>query len=388
MAQEPSHVQLLEFKKENIPYMNWMFEDLFCMYGTNIPFFLLDFEFPDYSDRPEWPTEFTGWNFNLELGPWDHWLVWFNELLGFLFDEAHLPRWQMPDFSDASWSMFNDYIASLYDNIQRHDWYNQSGTFTKDEVVAGETSSTTGYYKRKDSDNHIYIANKLDSSGNAIADYDEEKVVGQTSGAYAWTYLPAEPVYVYHDGATAPYGEKEGSHFDASSPTWQEVWDDYDNDPLWRGGPSSFARFVLWGAHTIDGHNREAGGYILVLQFDTTDTISGATTITLRLDIDQIVEDLGTPTVKLYKLTETFDPETHWDYTDNHIADQEISATGNYDIEISESDVNIGGTTQILVRLASTDVSQPIPPTPNDTEYNKVRFDSSLADNLWLKFEY
>lgn len=150
MAQEPSHVQLTEISRETIPTLNWMMEDLFCRYGVSIPYFMLDFSFADYSDRPDWITytppdwylpewkamwptypsqlgfpEFSGFNFNIKYQPWDYWLVWFNELLGLLFDVAHLPRWQMPDLSPASIDMLNTQISQLYETstfAKRYTW--------------------------------------------------------------------------------------------------------------------------------------------------------------------------------------------------------------------------------------------------------------------------
>jgi len=111
MAIESGHIQISEFSKETIPQINWMLEDLFCRYGVNMPYFCLDYAFPDYSERPDWVS---GYNFNLDWGEWGYWLTWFNNLLGLLFDTAKLPRWQMPDFSPGSWAMFNDYISELY----------------------------------------------------------------------------------------------------------------------------------------------------------------------------------------------------------------------------------------------------------------------------------
>jgi len=185
MATEPGHIQISEFSRDVIPQINWMMEDLFCRYGVSIPYFCLDYDFPDYSQRPDWAS---GYNFNLDWGPWGYWLPWFNELLGLLWDEAHLPRLTLADLSLPSVTMFNDYTEILYDNLQRHYVYGQSGTFTKDEVIEGETSGITGYYKWKDTDGYIHVANKQDSAGESIADFQDEKVVGQTSEAYAWTH--------------------------------------------------------------------------------------------------------------------------------------------------------------------------------------------------------
>lgn len=143
MAVETGHVQLTEFSREVIPQINWMFEDLFCQYGVAMPYFLLDFDFPDYSDRPEWVTgyvpdwylpewkaywptflnqwpnwfEGTGFNFNLDWGEWGYYLPWLNELLGLLFDEAGQPREMLPDLSPASMALLSDYIDILYSGV-------------------------------------------------------------------------------------------------------------------------------------------------------------------------------------------------------------------------------------------------------------------------------
>lgn len=143
MPVEAGHIQITEFSKEVFPQINWMMEDLFCKYGVSMPYFLLDFDFPDYSQRPDWVTysppdwylpewenywptfinqwpnwfEGTGFNFNLDWGPWGYWLSWFNELLGLLHDMADLPRLTLPDLSPASAAMLNDYVNNLYGSV-------------------------------------------------------------------------------------------------------------------------------------------------------------------------------------------------------------------------------------------------------------------------------
>lgn len=146
MAEE-GHIQITEFNKEIIPKINWMMEDLFCQYGVSIPYFLLDFSFPDYSQRPEWvtgyrpewympewyqaewknfwptwfyqglPDQYSGYNWNLDWGEWGYYLPWLNELSGLLFDEANLPRETLPDLSPASISLLNDYVNMLYGSV-------------------------------------------------------------------------------------------------------------------------------------------------------------------------------------------------------------------------------------------------------------------------------
>lgn len=107
MPVEASHIQLLEYKKEVIPYINWMMEDLFCRYGVSIPYFLLEFDFPDYLYKPAF-IDTNGYQFGINWGSWGYYLPWFNELLGLAFDVAGLPRWQiepwdMPPFEMSDW---------------------------------------------------------------------------------------------------------------------------------------------------------------------------------------------------------------------------------------------------------------------------------------------
>ena len=59
MATEAGHIQLLEYRKTTIPYLNWMFEDIFCLYGVSIPYYLLDFSFPDYQIEADWPAPYS-----------------------------------------------------------------------------------------------------------------------------------------------------------------------------------------------------------------------------------------------------------------------------------------------------------------------------------------
>ena len=184
MPDQPSHVQLTEITRETISMLNWMIEDLFCVYGASIPYFMLDFSFSDYSDRPDyltytppdwylpewkaqWPSyptqwgfpEFSGFNFNIQWGQWDYWLASFNELLGLLFDEADLPRWQMPDLSPASIDMLNTQISELYDGVsvfaKHYAWTEENGGTIRQlwtglltpegDFTATKRTSGTGY---------------------------------------------------------------------------------------------------------------------------------------------------------------------------------------------------------------------------------------------------
>lgn len=146
MPVEAGHVQVTEFTKESIPQINWMLEDLFCKYGISMPYFLLEFDFADYNER-------------------QNYLTWFNELLGLLFDEAGLPRWQMPDFSFPSIYMFNNYIFDLYDWTGWTEISRESGN----NVIFRTGRSATSYDDAKTDyeDDPLYpIGEYTDYDGN------------------------------------------------------------------------------------------------------------------------------------------------------------------------------------------------------------------------------
>ena len=88
MAVEAGHIQLYEYRKTTIPYLNYMFEDLFCRYGVSIPYYLLDFSFPDYQIIAEWPAPYTPEWLELyrpKLPPWPE-IPWWD-----------IPDWKLPD---------------------------------------------------------------------------------------------------------------------------------------------------------------------------------------------------------------------------------------------------------------------------------------------------
>lgn len=207
MGVEASHIQITEINKETLPYINWMIEDLFCRYGVSMPYFLLDFEFPDYSARPDivkpyepqypeiyksewapmpfpdWQTKpwpewvpstwpdwlpITGYGFNMEG---DYFLTWFNELLGLLFDTAGLPRWSMPDYSPESINMLNGQIGTLYESvIEEEVQYVYIADYTGNRVVktlldltlVGSFATSDNPYSITADDDHIYVFSKDD----------------------------------------------------------------------------------------------------------------------------------------------------------------------------------------------------------------------------------
>jgi len=379
MATEAGHIQITEFKKEVIPILNYMLEDLFCQYGVHMPYFLLDFDFPDYSQRPDWVS---GYNFNLDWGEWGYNLPWFNELLGFIFDEAHLPRWEMPDFSFGSWNFFNEYISILYDNIQTHYVYGQSGTFTKDEVVEGETSGITGYYKWKDSDGYIHIANKQDSTGGSVSDFEDEKVVGADSGAYFYTYedywslekIYCSPYDAYNTGLTAIYKRGE------SAVSIEDSWDKYDAYSV-NEGPSS--NIPYWGTSynpPVDPVWRSwgmEGG----LSFDTTDAPLDASAITLNIDIDELVDTFGTPQLKIYSLDHAFGT-SDWLTGGVFVTSENLTETGLHSYPLEYSDINAGGITWFRFSLAVIEAQT----KPDEAAAQRVSWNTPVDDYTYLEF--
>jgi len=341
VSSEAGHVQITEFSKEVIPMINWQMEDLFCQYGVAMPYFMLDFDFPDYFQRPDWVS---GYNFNLDWGPWGYWLVWFNELLGFLFDEAHLPRWQMPDMSEWSWAMFNDYMSELYDNMQRHYVYGQSGTFTKDEVIEGETSGITGWYKWKDGDGYIHVAKKRDAAGEPVVDFEEEKIVGQTSGAYAWTYEDYWQDYTLSRVAGNNVICRH-SDYPYTETTYEEAQANYEDDPTWEIETKGDDLYVRWGAsqpyiyYTIWVRNT-------YISFNTT-SISEVQTAQIFLDYVTCPGlDSGSPILYIYK-HDFGDTLESGDWTGGTLIAQRTFTTADnlqdVTIDIDPADVTPGG---------------------------------------------
>jgi len=368
---EDGHVQLLEFSKETIPQLNEMMEDLFCQYGVNIPWFLLDFEFPDYSQRPDWVS---GYQFNLKWEPWTYtWLPWLNYLLGILFDEAHLPRWQMPDLSLESWNLFNEYISILYDNLQVHYAYNQTGTFTKDEVITGEDSAVTAYYKWKDNDGYIRVANK------SAADYNsDEKIEGQTSGAIAYTALQSQYSVNYTPETLTKthlqrYGDACASG--GTCPDYiadqDDAWDEYVGGPtydMWiyndkivaclrvRAVTDATACPTGWYNIRYYAHARK-----LCLKFDLTDAAANPTSAKLRLNMkgQAACEYVGNATLRVYQ-HDWGDTLDGTDYTGGTLeGEQEIDpALADYtwiEIPVATSRLNIGGMTKYKMSLKEID---------------------------------
>jgi len=185
MAVETGHFQITEFSKETIPQINWMMEDLFCQYGVAMPYFLLDFAFPDYFERPEWMTytppdwylpewkaywptylnqwpnwiEGTSFDFNLDWGEWGYLLPWFNELLGLLFDEAGLPREMLTDLSPTSMTFLNDQISTLYQSVTAFAVTQRTTTASDKETPQIQVVDDTIYFmwSELDSLNHYQI---------------------------------------------------------------------------------------------------------------------------------------------------------------------------------------------------------------------------------------
>lgn len=370
MAEE-GHIQITEFSKETIPTVNWMMEDLFCQYGVAMPWFMLDFDFPDYSERPDWVS---GYNFNLDWGEWGYWLPWFNEMLGLLFDAAHLPRWQMPDLSPGSWAMYNDYTEILYDNAQRHYVYGQSGTFTKDEVVEGQTSGVAGYYKWKDGDGYIHVANK------SAAAFEDEKIVGADSGAYAYTYEDwwESPmgIYAYAGGEGVGEGEPKALRKRGlSTIDFDTAWDNYQAyTPTIRVDES-----VTWACYHEGVYS--ATGQEVCISFNTTSAPADASTITLNIDIDNIVNTSGDPVLKIYKLDEAFEP-SHWLTGGTLITSETITAIGVHSYSLTYDNINQGGWSRFRLSLALLEAQA----KPASTTLQSVRCREDIEDYAYLEF--
>jgi len=423
MPVEAGHIQLLEYNKEVIPEINWMLEDLFCRYGLSIPYYLLDFSFPDYQIRAEWPapyspewlelyrpslppwpempwwnipgmawpemkwpgfmpkwpdfqwpdwfsgtgldwaSNFNGFNFGFNGGNWGKWgynLTWLNELLGLLFDEADIPRWQMPDFSKKSIAILNDYITMLYDGISTTlPIYNQVGTFEVGETITGETSGATGVVESATATvltltdvvgtfgdemitgetseayawtyalTELPIYNQVGtfevgetvvgatSEATGVIEVatattltfsdvtgtfsDEEKVTGQTSGAYAWTNELAEQV-ISITYETPSFVRKYGYDCEPDADS-SDAWDNYDSSPSYETGYNMYCNFICgYGYPTeCDSTGYTAIANKLCFKFDTTGVVRIPETATITLTCKaRNNTGLSNPTLRLY----------------------------------------------------------------------------------------
>ncbi len=91
MPVEAGHIQITEYRKETIPYLNWMFEDLFCRYDVSIPYYLLDFSFPEYPLNAEWPEPYS-----------PEWLALYKPSLP-PFPEMLWPQLPEPEWPEMNW---------------------------------------------------------------------------------------------------------------------------------------------------------------------------------------------------------------------------------------------------------------------------------------------
>ncbi len=121
MPVEAGHIQLTEYSKEVIPKLNYMLEDLFCRYSVSIPYYILDFSFPDYPLDAEWPAPFTPvWLalYRPSLPPWPEHL--FPDIPGWQLPEMKLPKWpdiQWPVLPEMAWPEWPD-----WPNLELPEW--------------------------------------------------------------------------------------------------------------------------------------------------------------------------------------------------------------------------------------------------------------------------
>jgi len=350
MATEPGHIQITEFNKEVIPQVNWMMEDLFCRYGVSIPWFLLDFDFPDYSQRPNWCT---GYNFNLDWGKWGYYLSWFNEWLGFLFDEANLPRLTLPDLSLDSVSWFNDYVNMLYDEIYNQSIYGQSGTFVVCEDVVGETSEVTCHIK--------VVENGTLRLINCTGNMTDEKIVGQTSGAYAWTYEDYEQEFTCI--VPDPHQVIGYAIVDSVWNEWILAWEEWFSNPSYETGTGTTAR-IGWRGTLISGDRYKISLYKHYFSFDTS-SASGFMTAKLKVNLLQHITYGRDVILRVYKQDWGDDIDID-DWTGGTLVGTlslpDGTETGWKEVTLDSSAVTLGGNTKL--RIASDQV-ETIESTPD-----------------------
>lgn len=373
MSNEAGHIYITELTKEVLPHLNWMLEDLFCQYGVNIPYFILDWDFPDYSQRPDWCSGYIG-NFDPYESSWAYWLYWFNELLGLLRDEAHLPRFTLPDLSSASWNFFNDNITETYDNVQRHEVWGQSGSFTKDEVVEGQTSGVTGFYKWTDGDGYLHIC-KL--SGN----FEDEKIVGQDSGAFAYTY---EDYVYYNTYSYSPVDPDQVRRVGRVDDIYYctAAWPEYQDNP-------TYDTHYWIGKGIVGLYCSCGGGYCTAqapkyyLSFDTSGADANPSSAKLRLYITWSGYVDGIDMVLRAYQQDWGDTLDTGDWSGGTF-ENEITVTtsdediGWVEISVDTSRVNIGGSSKYKLNLKEAEEGQ----GPPDVGYNLVLWITSARLKL------
>lgn len=308
---EAGHLFLTEYKKDITPHFNWVMEDLFCRYGRNIPYYILEFDFPDYPSTADWHVPYQPWDMpNFPKLNWPEWM-W-----------PQLPDW--PPFGQwPEWIITSNYQFNMDWNY-KDPWKWELIGLLQDEADI----------PREQSEN---INNIIDDLYDApIA--EDTNVYAEIAGSVGATHYTWEV-------------SKDGTEW---HDTVAEAWDEHDTRDTTGGEDVSYDNGRYFRASVFSSsypdYKAQATTQILCLLFDTSAISSGASTITLRLNVDAVNDGFETPTVQSYYIHEAFTTD-HYDTPGTLINEGDISDTGVTSISLTSEAINFDGMTRIVLRV-------------------------------------
>lgn len=264
------------------------------------------------------------------------------------------------------------------------------GDFLNGETVTGETSEATGIAVTKNEPVSLLCSGKTNPS-NIISPYfsaiyydyethdplegiclnnvqgtfqDDEKVIGQTSGAYAYVFSG-----VYYDTYTytsvdPDQVEKYGEACD-NGVSCVDAWDDYQADPKYRTHYYSSKMIIgQYCSYTYPpgcgGFGYLAHGIMLYPNFDTSGADANPTSALLRFYIDNY-GDLGglgsSVTVRIYQ--QDWSTLDTGDWTGGILENSvslSVSDEGTWiEVSVDSTRVNIGGASKYRIALKETE---------------------------------
>lgn len=261
--------------------------------------------------------------------------------------------------------------------------YAKVGDFLDGETVQGETSGATGkaitlsHLLCCDEVNPIDVVSPyfsaiflpLPSEGLMLEDVegtfaDDEKITGQTSGTYAWTYEDHIHYDTYSNIQQDPdlikkYGwaeiedscvEAQADFFD-NPKYWIHGWDPYNY------GSACYVCGVAWDEQIMGRDGYVAHGTKFYFKFDTTSAEANPTSAKIIIKVLTFSKGDGAnnPTLRVYR-QDYSDTLTQNDYGGGILeSGQIISGTGEVELTVNISRVNIGGISKYKLSLKETD---------------------------------
>jgi len=259
------------------------------------------------------------------------------------------------------------------------------GDFLNGEVVTGQTSGATGIAVTKNEPANLLCCGQTNPSAIVLpyfsAKYyhyesydpeteiclndvqgtfqDEEQVVGETSGAYAYYWeKPPGPVTV-PDILFSPCNiYKNGWDFDS----YENAWDDYQNDPGWQcwGEACRSVKWRIW-IDVPTPYRVDAGKCFL--KFNTTNSHPAISSALLRIYLHYCGGDdaVNGNDIHLNTYVQDFGEEVDvgdWlggVLADNTIVINESDADTWIEIPLSPDEVNIGGYSKYKLSIKEID---------------------------------